>query len=343
MPTYDEFPNHATSLISTCRSVTSVQTMVDLYRSVRPSSCLSMSWEHKVPASFGLGDSGLELPSMTLGTMNLSQSQAINVTQYALESGLCAIDTAPTYSNEDVLGTTIANHNDWYWIVKIPKTVSTAAQVRHEFDKSQSNLGKKVIDLLLLHWPCTVMAQDTVVPEVWKEMERLVQQGRVRALGVCNFNVPALLALLPHCTIAPVVNQVERHPLLPQWELVDFCQNQDIQLQAHTPLGQGKEALLEHEVIQDVAYQSGCSAVQVVLLWNLQQGVAVVPKCSTREHLEECVSVLASNDDCCAPRLTATHLQTLNTAITKERRFVAPPFMYGSAAYCWGTKMPLNK
>jgi diketogulonate reductase-like aldo/keto reductase len=92
--------------------------------------------------------------------------------------------------------------------------------------------------------------------------------------------------LLPHCTIRPVANQVERHPLLPRWELLDFCAKKDILLQAHTLLGQGHGDLLEHALVQQLAVKLKCSPTQVVLWWNLQQGVAVVPKCSSEVHMQ---------------------------------------------------------
>ena len=126
------------------------------------------------------------------------------------------------------------------------------------------------------------------------EMEKLVQEGLVKNLGVCNFNAQALGMLLPHCIqFSPMVNQVERHPLCQQWELVDFCFKNDILLQAHTPLGQGKSNLLQHDIVKKIAMQNNQSPAQVVLQWNLQQGVAVVPKCSIQEHHE---AVLALTD-----------------------------------------------
>jgi diketogulonate reductase-like aldo/keto reductase len=119
--------------------------------------------------------------------------------------------------------------------------------------------------------------------------------------------------------------------------LLDFCAKKDIMLQAHTPLGQGHGDLLEHTVVQQVAVKNKCSPAQVVLRWNLQQGVAVVPKCSSEEHMQQVRSVLASDSDSC--QLSPTDMRTLND-VSDTKRFVAPPFMYGTAPYCWGKHAP---
>jgi diketogulonate reductase-like aldo/keto reductase len=154
-------------------------------------------------------------------------------------------------------------------------------------------------------------------------------------IGVCNFSAQALGMLLPYCTIQPVVNQVERHPLLPQWELLDYCAKKDIILQAHSPLGQGSSDLLEHTVVKEVAAKHKCLPAQVVLRWNLQQGVAVVPKCSSEEHMQQVRSILASDSF----HLSPVDMRALND-ISETKRFVAPPFMYGTGPYCWGKHAP---
>ena len=147
------------------------------------------------------------------------------------------------------------------------------------------------------------------------------------AIGVCNFTEGALVTLQHVATIPPAVNQVERHPLLPQWGLLEACRARRIVVQAHTPLGQGHAALLAHPVVSSIARQSGLSAAQVVLQWNLRHGVAVAPKCSSHRHAVEVMQAQS------VP-LSAAHLRSLDGIVPEGaagRRWIDPPFMRGGA------------
>jgi DNA 3'-phosphatase len=275
--------------------------------------------------TLGSDQKTIVMPTIALGMYKVGKRVAQQVVRTATETGFCAIDTAPTYNNEDIIGKEFANmKNNMFFIAKVPKRATTPQDVRSELEQSLKNLQRDSVDLLLLHWPCDVMAQ------VWNEMEQCCAEGKCKALGVCNFNVAALASLLSNVKIRPVVNQVERHPLLPQMDLVDFCARNDILIQAHSPLGQGKENLLGHSVIAKIAKESSMSPAQVVCQWNLQQGVAIVPKCSSKEHGEEMFS---------CKMLSPQQMKELDT-LGQTQRFVAPPFMYGNAAYCWGDRMP---
>ena len=281
-----------------------------------------------LPKVFFLADD-FNMPSVLLGTMGMGKRVAKNIVSKAIESGFKAVDTAPTYKNEERVGEGLSD--DTCCTVKVPKRVTMAEQVRPELKASLSNLGRSSADLLLLHWPCDVITSGTLKP-VWEEMEKCKAEGLCNALGVCNFNIDSLRQLLSHCTVRPVVNQVERHPLLPQWELADFCANQSVLLQAHSPLGHGDPDLLEHEVVKQVASASGLSPAQVLLGWNLQQGVSVVPKCSTEEHLREVVSLVSNSS------LKPSQMKTLD-GIKESKRVVEPPFMFGTSIFAWGARL----
>jgi diketogulonate reductase-like aldo/keto reductase len=203
---------------------------------------------------------------------------------------------------------------------------------------SLRKLKRNTADLALLHWPCDFIRVGTL-EAVWKELEYMKSEGHCRNLGVSNFSVGALRTLLPFCKVErPVVNQVERHPLLPQWELLDFCTNNGILLQAHTPLGQGKSKLLEHPTVTRIAGNNNRTAAQVVLQWNLEQGVAVVPKCSSESHLLELAGVATGAS------LTPMQMEELNAVgaqASDQQRFVEPPFMYkAGSSYSWGDRVP---
>ena len=256
-----------------------------------------------------------------------------------LRAGFPAVDTAPTYKNEAAVGAGLQRERQ-YLICKVPRrasgaaegTSTAAAQVRAAVAASLRKLCVQRCDLLLLHWPDRAI-EDGTLGEVWGAMEAAREAGECGALGVCNFSVAALQTLLPLCTSSPpAVNQVERHPLCQQRALLEFCAAHRIVLQAHTPLGNGKAQLLQHEAVVRVAQASGLTPAGVLLRWNLAHGVAVAPKCSSTAHAED---VLEAATGTLAPE----HMAALD-AIETTHRFVNPPFMGAGAArnsarYSW--------
>ena len=256
-----------------------------------------------------------------------------------LRAGFPAVDTAPTYKNEAAVGAGLQRERQ-YLICKVPRrasgaaegTSTAAAQVRAAVAASLRKLCVQRCDLLLLHWPDRAI-EDGTLAEVWRAMEAAREAGECGALGVCNCSVAALQTLLPLCTSSPpAVNQVERHPLCQQRELLEFCAAHRIVLQAHTPLGNGKAQLLQHEAVVRIALASGLTPAGVLLRWNLAHGVAVAPKCSSTAHAED---VLEAATGTLAPE----HMAALD-AIETTHRFVNPPFMGAGAArnsarYSW--------
>ena len=357
MPSYQE----GFQLMSATGTTEGVQRFVTLYRRVvsggeteekqrgkrqlqsfnNTSARLEDDWS--VPRFCGLG-SNVHLPSIALGTYKMGKSVTRDIVKMAFEMGIHAVDTAPTYNNEDQVGDAFAQQNGIgseddsvaintehaFCIVKVPKRATSAEQVKQELVKSLEKLQRTQIDLLLLHWPCDVIAMDTL-KEVWSAMEDCVREGKVRALGVCNFNIEALRLLLCHCQhTRPSVLQVERHVMLPQWDLADFCNQHDIVLQAHSPLGQG--SLLDHAVVKTIARRLNVSSATVLLQWNLIQNVAVVTKCSTKEHMKDALAAI--RDDAV---LSNEDMKSLNGCNESgDERMVCPPFMFGDEAYCWG-------
>lgn len=307
---------------------------------------------------FTVKDRKIKLPSVILGTMNIGKRKAPDVIKTAMQLGFAGVDTAPTYNNEQEVGMNL--NSEAFVIVKIPKRVTTPEQVRVEVEASLAKLNRKGANLLLLHWPCDVMDTGSL-QSVWGEMEKcLTEYHLCESIGVCNFSIPALHVLLQFCSIPPCVNQIERHPLLPQTELLLFCANQGIIIQAHTPLGgkTGNKVLLqENDTIRTISKDTQLSPAQVVLLWNLQQGVAIVTKCSTKEHMGEILSMVhpknhANNDDHHEnkiesisrnsvttqspvpqqqqkhPLLFPEHMMALDNLKEPQKRFVSPPFMF---------------
>ena len=194
-------------------------------------------------ASQHLGDTSRPLPALLLGTMELRADAILPM----LEAGFPGCDTAPTYGNESAVGkameaaaTSTPSSGDPpsrpYLVCKVPGKATSGAAVRASLTDSLRKLQRSKTDLLLLHWPQHAIEAGTL-QEVWSAMEEAMRDGQCDDLGVCNFTPKALETLLPLCTRPPKVNQVERHVLLPQWELLDWCLSHGIVVQAHTPLG----------------------------------------------------------------------------------------------------------
>lgn len=144
------------------------------------------------------------------------------------------------------------------------------------FESSLDKLELNYLDFYLIHWPVTGIYKET-----WKAMEKLYTDGKVRAIGVCNFHVHHLQELLSDCQVRPMINQVEFHPHLTQLELRDFCEKENFQLEAWSPLK--SDGLLNEAAIKEIAEKHQKSSAQVILRWDLQHNVITIPK-STKEH-----------------------------------------------------------
>jgi diketogulonate reductase-like aldo/keto reductase len=320
MPTYAE----GIQLITCVATPTRGARLASQYRALEK----DVHMTEELPNNVRLSDS-LNIPAISLGTMGIKKRIAKDVVRSIISAGITSIDTAPTYKNENMIGDALSTANDIFCIGKIPKSAVQPEHVRPELESTLEKLQRKHVDLLLLHWPCDVTLAGTMA-DVWKEMEKCLNDGLCKALGVCNFNANSLAMLLTNCSVRPVVNQVERHPLLAQWDLIDFCERNGVIVQAHSPLGQGKDELLANSVIEKVAADTSMSPAQVVIRWNLQHGVLVTPRCTSKAHAVELLSCKA---------LLADHMKLLDS-LDRGRRFVAPPFMYGNQDYCWGSALP---
>ena len=341
-------PLHAEGfhLVSWVHTPADVERLTQLYRSMSlPRNDLPppppRGWtEHALHGQHA--SAARALPSLILGTMNIRN----DCIEPMLRVGFAGLDTASTYKNEIGVGkameAVLADTGDEcvppYLIVKVPGRADTGDAVRSELRTSLGKLRRKKAELLLLHWPAYAIEKGTL-GEVWSAMEAAVFEGEVEAIGVCNFSPAALAMLLPLCKIRPALNQVERHPLLPQWALLEYCLSQRIVVQAHSPLGgtQGRQTLLGHSTIQRVARESGLTPAQVVLQWNLRHGVAVTVKCSTQDHATQLLSAAGPT----TPTLNAEQMAALDKIVPlgeAGKRWIWPQFMRGGARaehYAW--------
>jgi diketogulonate reductase-like aldo/keto reductase len=246
-------------------------------------------------------DAGGQLPTDLESTVELSNGVAIpwvglgvfksppgreteQAVRWALEIGYRHVDTAAYYQNEqDVargLRASGVPREKVFITTKVWNSDQGFAQTLKAFDRSRKNLDVDVVDLYLVHWPVRGKFTDT-----WKAMEKLLADGKVRAIGVSNFLVHHLEELMRTSSVRPVVNQVEFHPFLVQKELLDFDARSGIRHQAWSPLTRGRR--LDDTVITEIARKHGKTPAQVVLRWDLQLGVVTIPKSVHRERILE--------------------------------------------------------
>ncbi|MGV3272229.1 aldo/keto reductase [Bacillus sp. CIS52] len=236
---------------------------------------------------------GVEMPWFGIGVFKVEEgAELVNAVKTALVHGYRSVDTAAIYGNEEGVGEGIRQglqeaglkREDIFVTSKVWNADLGYEETLKAFDTSLEKLGLDYLDLYLIHWPVEGKYIDA-----WRALETLYRDGRIKAIGVSNFQIHHLKHLMKETEIKPMINQVEYHPRLTQKELHAFCAEQDIQLEAWSPLMQGQ--LLDHPVLQEIAEKYGKSAAQVILRWDLQNGVITIPKSTKKHRIEENANV----------------------------------------------------
>jgi diketogulonate reductase-like aldo/keto reductase len=232
-------------------------------------------------------NNGLKMPKLGFGVWKVKDDEAETAVKKAIEVGYRSIDTAKIYGNEEGVGRAIAAagvpREELFITTKVWNTDQGYENTLKAFDASLERLGLDYVDLYLIHWPTPNFDQYI---DTYKALEKLYQDGRVKAIGVCNFNIEHLERLLNECDVVPVLNQVECHPFLQQAELKAFCKEHDIWLEAYSPLLNGGD-VLNNDIIQTIAEAHGKTPAQVILRWHLQYDNIVIPKTVTPARMEE--------------------------------------------------------
>jgi methylglyoxal/glyoxal reductase len=228
---------------------------------------------------------GLKMPWFGLGVFKVQEgSEVIESVKVAIQHGYKSIDTAAIYRNEEGVGQGIREsgvpREELFITSKVWNSDQGYESTLQAFETSLNKLGLDYLDLYLIHWP-----GKTKYKETWKALEKLYKDGRVRAIGVSNFKIHHLEDLISSAEIKPMVNQVEFHPHLTQKELLAFCQREGIQLEAWSPLKQGE--LLSDPTINEIAAKYQKSAAQIILRWDLQNGVVTIPKSIKEQRIVE--------------------------------------------------------
>ncbi|MEZ6014552.1 MAG: aldo/keto reductase [Planctomycetota bacterium] len=262
---------------------------------------------------------GGRMPALGLGTWKAAPGVVGEAVREALRIGYRHIDCAAIYGNEAEIGAALADAlragevtRDELWITsKLWCNAHAYDDVAPALRKTLADLGLARLDLYLVHWPIAVRrdlvsakAPGDFIPDsevtlldTWRGMEDAVADGLTRAIGVSNFSVKKLRELAPSARLNPAVNQVELHPYLQQRELVAYCHANDMAVTGYSPLGssdrpagmkrEGEPALLDDPVISEVAAHHGASPAQVLIAWQLHQGLSVIPKSTHPARLQE--------------------------------------------------------
>ena len=235
-------------------------------------------------------NNGTEIPEIGFGTWQTTEGVQKTV-KMALEAGYKHIDTADIYGNEAEIGEALEesgiDRKELYITTKIWNNNRSALGVQQSVEQSLKKLKTDYLDLLLIHWPANEIQFENwkeINAETWKAMEELYQSGVVKTIGVSNFLVQHLNALLETAEVVPAVDQIEFHPGYTQPETVQFAEEKGIVIEAWSPIGSGR--LLKDEELKAIADQYGVSPAILCIQFCLQSGVVVLPKSENPENIK---------------------------------------------------------
>ncbi|KQM82928.1 aldo/keto reductase [Agromyces sp. Leaf222] len=233
---------------------------------------------------------GARIPQLGFGLYKVPATDATELALAAIDAGYRHLDTAAFYANEAEVGRAVREtdvaRDDLFVTSKVWKDDNGYDATLRAFDDSMARFGLDVLDLYLIHWP--VPSTDRYV-DTWRALVRLQAEGRVRSVGVSNFHVHHVDRIIAETGVAPVVNQVELHPWLPQRELRADHEARGIRVEAWSPLARGR--VLDDPTLALIAARHDRSPAQIVLRWHMQQGVIAIPKASSSARLRENLDV----------------------------------------------------
>ncbi|KZE68854.1 glyoxal reductase [Fictibacillus phosphorivorans] len=266
---------------------------------------------------------GVQMPWVGLGVYKAEDGdEVIQSIKWAIDEGYRSIDTASLYENEAGVGQAIAESHvpreELFITTKVWNTDQGYGKTLEAFDASLKRLGLDYVDLYLVHWPVPGKYKET-----WKALEKIYHEGRAKAIGVSNFKQHHLEDLMADAEIKPMVNQVEYHPRLSQEDLLLYCKKQGIQLEAWRPLLKGE--IFEEPTLVELADKYDKSVAQIILRWDLQNGVVTIPKSVTEHRIQENIDIFdfeLTNED--MTRISALNQDKRNGADPDDPEFYKP-------------------
>lgn len=241
---------------------------------------------------------GNNIPLIGLGTWQMSPEEAERTVEHALKNGYIHIDTARSYGNEEGVGRGMKasglNREDYFLTTKVTGEAKSYDEAKKDIEESLAALDTPYLDLVIIHAPrpwnkMRVESIDNYYyeenKEVWKAMEEYYEAGKIKAIGVSNFEIDDLKNLFEHSKVKPMLNQIKYHIGYRDEELVQFCQENDMIVEAYSPIGTGK--LLDNENIQKIADKYGKTTAQISIRYAYQKGLVVLPKSVHEEYIDQ--------------------------------------------------------
>ena len=237
-------------------------------------------------------NNGVQIPAAGFGTYKAADGKSADVIRMAVECGYRCFDTASFYGTETYLAQAVResgiSRDDLFIVSKLWKTEMGYENVKTAFARTLENLKTDYLDLYLIHWPLPdpeYTDWKALDRETWRAMEDLYMEGKIRAIGVSNFLPHHIENILSDCRIKPAVNQIEYHPGYSQEAAVRYCKDQDILVQAWSPIG--RRRVLNEPLIQKLSEKYRVSPAQICLKFAVQRGIIPLPKSSAPERMKE--------------------------------------------------------
>ncbi|MEI9413493.1 aldo/keto reductase [Mesorhizobium sp. Cs1321R2N1] len=260
---------------------------------------------------------GSAIAQLGLGVWQVDPSITAQVVSWGIEAGYRSIDTAEGYGNEEGVGQAIRGagvpRNELFVTSKLRNGAHQRDNALRAFDETMSKLDIEQLDLFLIHWP--IPSQNKYV-EAWKTLIELRDAGRIKSIGVSNFNQEHLERIIGETGVTPAVNQIELHPRFQQRDKREFHIKHNIRIESWSPLGSGR--LLKDPTIESIASKHGKSVAQTIIRWHLQEGLIVIPKSVHKERI-------ASNLDVFDFELDAEDLETFKGIDSPDGRTGSDP------------------
>lgn len=257
---------------------------------------------------------GVDMPILGFGVFQIPDAnECEKAVSEALEVGYRSIDTAAAYFNEEAVGKAILKsgikRDELFITTKVWIQDAGYEKAKKAFQTSLDKLGLDYLDLYLIHQPFADYYGS------WRAMEELYQEGKIRAIGVCNFYPDRLVDLCMNSKIKPMINQIECHPFYQRTEEIKLMSEYEIQTEAWGPFAEGKNGIFTNETLVSIAQKYGKSTAQVILRWNIQRGVVVIPKSVKKERMKQNFDIFdfALNDE---------DMQKISQMDTKDSLFI---------------------